>query len=193
MQNNNRYYVYLVVWFVVAFLAGYSGILQNANPPIPQILLFTLVILLVVFSLRLNSFRNWICSIPISHLIAVHLTRFVGFYFLVLYEEGRLPHDFAVYGGWGDIVVAFGALILLIVFFILKEVPKGFINAWNIVGLLDILFVVVTAGRLAMADPSSMAELLKLPLSLLPTFLVPIIIFTHLVIGYRLIFAKGSD
>jgi hypothetical protein len=31
-----------------------------------------------------------------------------------------------------------------------------------------------------------MAELLRLPLSLLPTFLVPIIIVSHVVIGRRL-------
>lgn len=58
-------------------------------------------------------------------------------------------------------------------------------------GLIDILFVVAAAGQLTLADPESMTELLKLPLSLLPTFLVPIIIFSHLVIGYRLIFSKN--
>ena len=52
--------------------------------------------------------------------------------------------------------------------------------------LADILFVVVTAARLGVADPESMAALLRLPLSLLPTFLVPLIIASHVVLGVRL-------
>ena len=42
------------------------------------------------------------------------------------------------------------------------------------------------AARLAAADPSSMRALLRLPLSLLPTFLVPLLIATHVWIFVRL-------
>jgi hypothetical protein len=51
--------------------------------------------------------------------------------------------------------------------------------AWNVAGLVDILGVVLTAARLAFVDPASMQALLHLPLSLLLTFVVPIIIATH--------------
>jgi hypothetical protein len=37
-----------------------------------------------------------------------------------------------------------------------------------------------------MANPSAMAALLRFPLSLLPTFLVPLIIISHVVIFSRL-------
>ena len=50
---------------------------------------------------------------------------------------------------------------------------------------MDILFVVVTAARLGLADPASMMELTHLPLSLLPTFLVPLIIASHVVVFVR--------
>ena len=55
--------------------------------------------------------------------------------------------------------------------------------------MVDILFVVVTAVRLGAADPASMAALQRLPLNLLPTFLVPLIIATHVILGVRL--ARG--
>jgi hypothetical protein len=60
-----------------------------------------------------------------------------------------------------------------------------------VLGLADILFVVATAARLALADPASMAALLRLPLSLLPTFLVPLIIASHVVLGVRLALTAG--
>ena len=53
-------------------------------------------------------------------------------------------------------------------------------------GLLDILFVVATAARVGTADPESMRALLVLPLSVLPTFLVPLIIASHVAIAVRL-------
>jgi hypothetical protein len=60
------------------------------------------------------------------------------------------------------------------------------IGVWNALGLIDILFVVAAASRLAMADPDSMNALLRLPLSLLVTFLVPLIIASHVVMLWRI-------
>ena len=70
-----------------------------------------------------------------------------------------------------------------------EEVAIGWVEVdrdLNLLGMVDILFVVATAARLAAADPESMAALLRLPLSLLPTFLVPLIIASHVVLGVRL-------
>jgi hypothetical protein len=46
-------------------------------------------------------------------------------------------------------------------------------------GLIDILFVVITAARLGLKDPDSIQALTTLPLSLLPTYFVPLIIASH--------------
>ena len=88
-------------------------------------------------------------------------------------------------GGWGDIIVATLALGLLMAGGKLDGRPR-LVGVWNALGLLDILFVVATASRLALADPDSMNALLRLPLSLLVTFLVPIIIADHVVVFWRI-------
>jgi hypothetical protein len=103
-----------------------------------------------------------------------HVVRFVGFYFLVLHARGELPRAFAVPGGWGDIATATLALMVSTLSADTRLGKSAYL-AWNIFGLLDILFVVATATRLGLANPDSMRALTHLPLSLLPTFIVPLI------------------
>jgi hypothetical protein len=173
------------VWFLVALGVGASGCLLGLAPPRPQILLIGLTVALLVAGAVVPSFRAWLAGVDLRSVIAMHLTRFIGIYFLVLYARGLLPFDFAVLGGWGDIVIAATALLWLV----LTREPaahRGLLLVWNLCGLLDILFVVATAARMAVADPASMGPLRTLPLSLLPTFLVPLIIASHVLIFWRL-------
>jgi hypothetical protein len=172
-------------WFLVALGVGASGALARLAPPRPQLLLLVLTVALIVAGAVVPSFRAWLSGVELRAVIALHVTRLVGIYFLVLYARGLLPFDFAVLGGWGDIVIALTALCWLV----LARDPvdhRNLLWLWNLCGTADILFVVVTAARMALADPASMGPLRTLPLSLLPTFLVPLIIASHVLIFWRL-------
>ena len=172
-----------VVWLLLAIAVGMVATLPPTTPPFA---VFGLTALVLAAGWFLEGFRAWLAVIDERCLVALHLTRFVGAYFLYLYARGELPYAFAVPGGLGDIAVAILAALLL-----LWGPPRDARRrvaylAWNALGLVDILFVVVTAARLGLADPASMAALLRLPLSLLPTFLVPLIIASHVILGLRL-------
>jgi len=173
------------VWFLAALVVGASGLLVRAAPRAPQLLLVLLTAVLIVAGATVPSFRAWLASVDLRSVIAIHLTRFVGVYFLVLYARGLLPFDFAVIGGGGDLAIAVSALLLLV---LVREpaAHRALLWVWNLCGLIDILFVVATAARMAQADPASMGPLRTLPLSLLPTFLVPVIIATHVLVFRRL-------
>lgn len=178
--------VVLILWLLLALSAGASGAAARLVPPIPQAVLLGLVVIQLFVYAFYPSFRTWCMTVELRALVLFHITRFVGIYFLILYSRGRLPYDFAVPGGWGDIVVAVSAVLIAV--YVKPEDKFGWsvYLLWNVLGFADILFVVFTATRLALSDPGSMAELLGFPLSLLPTFVVPIIIFTHIVIFARL-------
>ena len=172
-------------WLVLALVLGASGRLAQLHPPVPQLVLLGLTAMLVVAGATLPGFRRWLAGLRLRQIVAFHILRFVGIYFLILYSRGEVPYAFAVPGGWGDIAVATGALIL--VFFVPDlATHRASLLVWNLLGFADILFVVFTASRLALADPSSMAALLRLPLSLLPTFFVPLIIASHIYLLRRL-------
>ena len=174
------------VWLLLALVLGASGLLRDARPPLPQALLVALTVAVLALFWTPTVFRRWALGVDLRALVLIHVTRFVGIYFLILYSQGELPYAFAVPGGWGDIAVATTAIVVCLFARRGASVGRGAILAWNVFGLLDILFVVATATRLGMADPHSMRALLRLPLSLLPTFLVPIIIATHVIIFARL-------
>jgi hypothetical protein len=174
------------IWFGVAVLAGGLGVLDGLRPPLPQVILVTLTLALLAAFRWWGPLRAWALTVDIRALVLIHVTRFVGIYFLVVYRRGELPYAFAVPGGRGDIVVAAGALLVAGLAPRHGRIGRALYAGWNLVGLADILLVVATAGRLAIADPASMRALTVLPLSLLPTFLVPIIIASHVVIFTRL-------
>ena len=82
-------------------VVGLSGLLLNVRPPGPQIVIVSLTSALIVTYWLSTSFRDWLKALDLRAIVALHLTRFVGFYFLWLYGRGELPYRFAVPGGWG--------------------------------------------------------------------------------------------
>jgi hypothetical protein len=177
-HRSRPYLLALLLWFVAAVFLTASGRLALLRPPGPQLILVGLTVALLAAGAALPGFRIWRAGLNLRQLVALHLTRFVGIYFLVLYSRGTLPFAFAVPGGWGDIAVASGALVLVL--FVPDLVAhRTWLFAWNLLGFLDLLYVVSTASRLALAAPESMRPLLEFPLGLLPTFLVPLLLASH--------------
>jgi hypothetical protein len=173
-------------WLLASLLVGASGWFSLLRPPAPQLVLIGLTIALLAVVRLWRPLREFAEAVDVRVLVLFHVTRFVGIYFLALHARGELPWAFAVPGGWGDNLVAASALLLVLL--VRPDTPTGrrAYLAWNVVGLLDILGVVLTAARLALANPAAMRALLELPLSLLLTFVVPIIIATHVLMLARL-------
>jgi hypothetical protein len=172
------------IWFGAAILAGHFRLLQRLPPFGVQGIIFGLSALLLLAYFRVRPVRDWVGGLALRALVLLHVTRFVGFYFLALYERGELPRAFAVPAGIGDIIIA--TMALPVVFAPLTDATRlRAIVIWNVIGFVDILMVVVNAARINLATPGELRALTQLPLSLLPTFLVPLIIATHVIIFVR--------
>lgn len=175
-----------LVWLIAMVALGAAGVFEPLRPPAPQAILITLTALTLLATVVIAPLRRWTRTVDPRVLVVLHLTRVLaGGWFLVLYQRGELPYAFAVPGGIGDIVV--GGLALLLLAEIVPSAGRGrrLYAIWNVLGLADILFVVATATRIAVGDPGALAPLLRLPLSVLPTWLVPLIIASHIVLAVR--------
>src|SRR3954470_22697053 len=179
-------FVRLFFWilFGAAGAPGHFLLLQRLPPLAVQAIIFGLAGLALFLYARIRPIRDWVDSLDLRSLVLLHVTRFVGIYFLILYQREQLPRAFAVPAGMGDIIVA--TMALPVAFAPLDaSARRRAIVIWNVVGFIDILMVVFTAARLNLANPFQLRALTYLPLSLLPTFLVPLIIATHIIIFVR--------
>jgi hypothetical protein len=167
-------------WFLLALFVGETNLLAELPTAAPQLIILALTVFVLGSYFGVRSFRTAIDASPLRALLAIHLTRFVGIYFLVLSARGALDSGFAIPAGYGDIAIAVGALLLLAV-----PSPRWVLLLWNSLGLIDTLFVVGKATCLRLHDASALSAFTSLPLSFLPTMVVPLIIASHIVLFVR--------
>ena len=179
----------LLVWFAAALGAAASGVLPRLPVPPPAIAGVITVALLIALGIS-TSMREKARAFGLRHFVLFHVVRIAaGAYFLILLGRGELPSNFALVAGWGDIAVGVGALVVWWICFPLRSSwQRGTLLTWNVLGLLDILLVLGNGARLFLRDPSLAEGFTRLPLALLPTFLVPIVIVSHV-----LLFAWSRD
>jgi hypothetical protein len=179
--------IVLAVWFVIAFGFGLTDRFEQASARAVAITVWTLTIFLLLGWWLIPPINCWANTVDPGWLIALHLIRFVGFYFLFLCRREELTCGFARPAGIGDAITAVGAAVLLFWPLLRGRKPsKPWIDIWNVFGFIDIILVVFTAYRIGLADRAGMAPLRSFPLMLLPTFFVPLIIASHILIFVRL-------
>ncbi|HXQ01952.1 MAG TPA: hypothetical protein VN801_03210 [Candidatus Udaeobacter sp.] len=186
MKDNSNRVVTLVLLGWLCFAVGLAGWFQNASALTVAATVWTLTALVLLACWKVRTIRVCVLNIDLRWLVVLHLTRlFAGAYFLVLCQRRLLPCAFATPAGWGDIVI--GVLAVALVSSMHTQFAKTVLLSWNTLGLIDIVFVVSSVLRFGLIDWQSMHALRELPLSLLPTFLVPLIIASHVLIFVRLI------
>lgn len=154
---------------------------------LPKVMVFTsipLIIILFVIVGNTGLFKQLLRSIKLESLIALHVFRVLGVFFLLLYFYHLLPGNLAFSAGMGDIITAILALPVA------RMVSKGkpgslkVASAWNILGALDIvtlLVIVAISSKNAIAttvDRKDM-EMTMFPFVWFPAFAPATILFLH--------------
>jgi hypothetical protein len=190
----------LGAWFVLVLALGATGALSPAGLGAPALgLAVVLPIAALVWAyFALPSVRNAMATMPLPALIALHAIRLLGFTFIVLYAEGRLPAPFAPSAGWGDMFIGATALPLAwaVTRFGARVRPLALL--WNALGVAD-LVIALTLGPLSapgplqvFVGPPDSSPMTALPWLIIPGFLVPCLLFLDVVIFARLAKAEGA-
>jgi hypothetical protein len=185
----------LSAWFVLILALGATGALSPASGGAPALgLTVALSIAALVWAyFALPSVRNAMATTPLPALIAIHAIRLLGFTFIVLYADGRLPAPFAPSAGWGDVFMGATALPLAWAVTRFGARMRPLVLLWNALGVAD-LVVALTLGPLSapgplqvFVGPPDSSPMTSLPWLIIPGFLVPILFFIHIVIFTRLL------
>jgi hypothetical protein len=176
-------------WLLAAVITGAAGFFEAgpSRPPLP--LLVAVLGPPAVFSLAYAvspPFKDFVLRLDLRMLTAVQSWRVLGATFLFLYAFKLRPGLFALPAGLGDAAVGVGAV------FVLRSMINGS-PTWrrrvlwlNLGGLLDFTVALGTGvltsnssiGIFAPATP--MPSMGEMPLSLIPTFGVPMWIIIHI-------------
>jgi len=141
-----------------------------------------------------TTVRTVAFGVPVAVLIALNATRVLGAFFFFLHADGRLPATFTSSAGWGDIVA--GVLAVPVAWLARRRAPfwRPLALAWNAFALVDLVFAVALGIGSAPDSPvrfifedTATGTLGTLPWVLIPAFLVPLYVLTHVAVFARLV------
>jgi hypothetical protein len=127
------------------------------------------------------SLRQFALSLNPRTLTFLQSWRIAGYTFLVLYFTGLLPGIFALPAGWGD--VAIGITAPFAAMYLATAQRRGSFVAWQLLGIADLVTAVTLGATARLIDPHGIQNSLMavLPLSLIPTFAVPLCLIFHII------------
>src|SRR5258705_4625603 len=148
--------VVLMGWVAVArYLGAANTYFAVADTAVPTVL-FGLLIPLAVAAIALwrsESIARLVSAIPLHWLVAAQVYRVAGGIFLVLWANGRLPWQFALPAGIGDVATGIAAVVVAALLARNEIGAHRATYAWWLFGIAD-LVVAITIGAMNSPGPA---------------------------------------
>jgi hypothetical protein len=181
-----RYLISTVIpaWFIVvlaiAALGGFTNATNRLGLSVAIASLAPLIAFFIWFSAS-KPFRGYTMSLSPVLLTAAQSFRLVGFIFVLLEAHRSLPAIFALPAGYGDMFI--GATAILVAWKLAQNRRRGPFIAWQLLGILDLVTAVTLGVTSPFLDPHGVpvTPMTVLPLSLIPTFFVPLYLIFHVI------------
>jgi hypothetical protein len=185
----------LIGWLAVAqYLGAANTYFASTEKAAPIILLGLLIPLAVAATAlwRSDSIARLVSAIPLHWLVAAQVYRIGGGVFLVLWADGRLPWQFALPAGIGDVTTGCVAVVVAALLAQNAIGARRATYAWCLFGIAD-LVVAVTMGAMTSPGPAHLFAfdapnllISSYPLVMVPTFAVPMALMLHGLVLWRL-------
>jgi hypothetical protein len=185
----------LIGWLAVAsYLAAANAYSATTEAAVPT-LLFGLLIPLAVAAVglwRSESVARLVSAIPLPWLVAAQVYRIAGGIFLVLWADGRMPWQFALPAGIGDVTTGIVAVVVAALLARNATGAHRATYAWSFFGIADLVVAITMGAMTSPGRPHLLAfdapNLLisSYPLVMVPTFAVPVALMLHGLVLWRL-------
>ncbi|HXE90084.1 MAG TPA: hypothetical protein VNK82_03875 [Terriglobales bacterium] len=174
----------LAGWFVTVLSASALHLFKNDSNRVGLVVGLTALTPVVAFLLWFAAserMRHFALSLNPRALTLAHSWRIFGFVFILLEARGILPAVFALPAGYGDMFI--GVTAPLVAWKLAHRDHRNSFVLWHVLGIVDLVVAVslgTTASLLSPLGPST-AVMTVLPLSLIPTFVVPLLLIFHVI------------
>ena len=171
----------LLLWFVAAVGAAANHVFEGrpGQPPLALLAFATLPILLLVGWYAFSAgFRSFVLSLDPRTLTFLQGWRIVGLSFVALESFQILPKAFGLSAGYGDIFIGLTAPFVALK--LITPSSRNWFMLWQLLGIADLVTAVSLGVASTTGHPSTFA-MSVLPLSVIPTFAVPVALMLHLV------------
>ena len=192
--------IIVIIWVAIQSILGSSGIYSDPEAMPPRLMLgIAPAILGIILMFLTKKGRQFIDNIDLKRLTYFHSIRIlVEIVLIMLYFEGMVSVLMTFEGNNFDIFSGVTAPLVAFLAFRSGKIRKGLLWGWNIICLLLLLNVVITAiftlpsplQRFSFDQPN--VAILEFPFNLLPTVVVPLVLFAHLV-AFRLLLKKQQS
>ncbi|MFV8347492.1 hypothetical protein [Flavobacterium sp. ZB4P13] len=181
----------LIIWLAIQAVLTFNNFYNSdANSFPPKIMLFGVwpLILVIIFSFVTKKGRQFIDSLPLVNITYLNIVRIPAEVVLFwLFLNKAIPELMTFEGRNFDIVAGITAPFIAYFGFKKGTLNRNFILIWNFISLGLLMNIVISAvlsipspiQKIAFDQPN--IAVLNFPFSWLPTFIVPIVLFGHLV------------
>ena len=197
--QSKKFLLSVVLWTLVQSALGISGIYQKTDMMPPTLLIFGLfpaiVTIMTVFFTKAGI--QFIETIDLKIVTYSHIIRIpVEIVLTLLFHYGVMSVYITFEGTNFDILSGISAPIIAYISYRSMTVNHRVLLWWNVICLLLLLNVVITAifaipspvQKIAFDQPN--IAVLYFPFNLLPTIVVPLVLFGHCVAIKRLLHAQ---
>ena len=181
-----RYLIFglILTWFIAVFsisaLGGFTNASNRLGLSVAVASLAPLIVFFVWFSTS-KRLREYALALSPVLLTAAQSFRLVGFTFVLLEAYRSLPAIFALPAGYGDMFI--GATATLAAWKLAGSRRRSAFIIWQFLGVLDLVTAVTLGVTSPLLEPHGIPVRLMtvLPLSLIPTFFVPLFLIFHVI------------
>ena len=185
--NDKKFLTLCVLWLSLISIISICGFLENTISSPPRFIF----VMLPSIGLTVYFYKRAIQrKLHRNALLAIHILRIpVEIVLYKLFLESKIP-KLMTFEGWNfDILMGISALIIFsFQYFKRKSLKHTLFVTWNIIGLIFLSIIVCLAilsaplpiQQLAFDQPN--IAVLEFPFTFLPTFVVPIVYLSHLLL-----------
>jgi len=195
-SKSRTFLIIAIGWTILQTILGLIGIYQDTESMPPRIMVFAFLpaLMLIVTTFLISKGKTFIDRIDLKTLTYFHTIRIpVEIVLTLLYYQGLMSVLITFEGTNFDLFSGITAPIIAYFTFQTNTKNKKLLLSWNVLCLLLLLNVVITAifstpfpFQMFSFDQPNIA-ILYFPFHLLPTVIVPTVLFGHLVAIRQLI------